>query len=58
MCDGADNERMVQCDGWCHYDCAKVGDEIEDLNWKCESCMADITVASDQHLMQDALTPH
>ncbi|XP_073831625.1 uncharacterized protein [Musca autumnalis] len=33
---------MVRCDtcnGWCHYDCAKVGDEIQNLDWNCESCV-------------------
>ncbi|XP_058827305.1 uncharacterized protein LOC131687249 [Topomyia yanbarensis] len=40
-CRSADNSRMVQCDGcdgWHHYECVGVDDQIEKKPWRCVIC--------------------
>ncbi|XP_055633384.1 uncharacterized protein LOC129773764 [Toxorhynchites rutilus septentrionalis] len=40
-CDGPDTDDMVQCDqcdGWYHYDCVGVSDEVVNQSWSCTNC--------------------
>ncbi|XP_062704152.1 uncharacterized protein LOC134286544 [Aedes albopictus] len=40
-CRGAETEDMVQCDqcdGWYHFHCVGVSDEVVDQSWSCANC--------------------
>ncbi|XP_065075283.1 uncharacterized protein LOC135699027 [Ochlerotatus camptorhynchus] len=40
-CGGPDTDEMVQCDqcdGWHHYDCVGVTDEVVNQSWSCTNC--------------------
>ncbi|XP_065085825.1 uncharacterized protein LOC135707839 [Ochlerotatus camptorhynchus] len=40
-CGGPDTDDMVQCDecdGWHHYDCVGVTDEVVNQSWSCTNC--------------------
>lgn len=41
-CEGADTEEMVQCDkcdGWFHFSCVGVSEEVADKSWSCTNCV-------------------
>ncbi|XP_062703751.1 uncharacterized protein LOC134286189 [Aedes albopictus] len=41
-CRGPDTEDMVQCDrcdGWFHFSCVGVSEEVADKSWSCTNCV-------------------
>ncbi|XP_062711977.1 uncharacterized protein LOC134289698 [Aedes albopictus] len=41
-CRGPDSEHMVQCDrcdGWYHFSCVGVSEEVADKSWSCTNCV-------------------
>ncbi|XP_062705726.1 uncharacterized protein LOC134287612 [Aedes albopictus] len=41
-CQGPDTEDMVQCDrcdGWYHFSCVGVSEEVADKSWSCTNCV-------------------
>ncbi|XP_065074000.1 uncharacterized protein LOC135698068 [Ochlerotatus camptorhynchus] len=41
-CQGSDTDEMVQCDvcdGWHHFSCVGVSEEVADKSWSCTNCV-------------------
>ncbi|XP_062704517.1 uncharacterized protein LOC134286848 [Aedes albopictus] len=63
-CRGPDNEEMVQCDrcdGWYHFSCVGVSEEVADKSWSCTNCVTAKWVqrtrtASEINVIQEKVT--